>query len=100
MNRNKFVRELSNMTLTLEYPFPNPSDGELNLSYNILKDQEVSINIYSLTGYHLTTFLHKKKYEKGEYSLCFNLNSLPKTGMDLIILEGKWDRIIKKWVSY
>jgi hypothetical protein len=94
------VRELSNMTLRLEDPFPNPSDGELNLSYNIIKDQEVSVNIYSLTGQHLATLLNRKKYEKGEYSLCFNLNSLPKPGMYLIILEGKWDRIIKKWVSY
>jgi hypothetical protein len=72
----------------------------LNLSYNIIKDQELSINIYSLTGHHLATLLNRKKYEKGEYSLCFNLTSLPKPGMYLIILEGKWDRIVKKWVSY
>ncbi|MEY4048105.1 MAG: hypothetical protein RL284_1656, partial [Bacteroidota bacterium] len=94
------IRELNNMTLTMEDPFPNPSNGELNVSYNIIKDQEVSINIYSLTGHHLATLLHRKKHEKGEYSLCFNLTSLPKPGMYLIILEGKWDRIIKKWVSY
>ena len=94
------IRELNNSTLTMEDPFPNPSNGELNLSYNIIKNQELSINIYSLTGHHLATLLNKKKYEKGEYSLCFNLNSLPKPGMYLIILEGKWDRIIKKWVSY
>jgi hypothetical protein len=94
------IRELNNMTLTMEDPFPNPSNGELNLSYNIIKDQELSINIYSLTGHHLATLLNRKKYEKGEYSLCFNLTSLPKPGMYLIILEGKWDRIVKKWVSY
>ena len=40
------------------------------------------------------------KQEKGEYSLCFNLHSLPKPGIYLIILEGKRERIIKKWVSY
>jgi uncharacterized lipoprotein YddW (UPF0748 family) len=94
------TRELTYNTIKLEDPFPNPSQGELNLTYHVFKDQEISIHLYTLTGHHTGTLLNRKKHEKGAYSFCFNLNNLPKPGMYLIILEGKWERIIKKWVSY
>ena len=94
------IKEFKNATLSLDDPYPNPSSGEINLTYQIGVDQEISIKIYSLTGHHLGTLISKNKQEKGEYSLCFNLHSLPKPGMYLIILEGKNERIIKKWVSY
>jgi uncharacterized lipoprotein YddW (UPF0748 family) len=94
------TRELTTKTLRLEDPFPNPSHGEMNITFNVFKDQEISIHLYTVTGHHLGTLISKKKYEKGEYPFCFTLNTLPNPGMYLIVLEGKWERIIKKWVSY
>lgn len=94
------VKEFEKITLNLEDPYPNPSNGEINITYQVDADQEISIKIFSLTGHHLGTLMNQIKQEKGEYSLCFNLHSLPKPGIYLIILEGKRERIIKKWVSY
>jgi hypothetical protein len=94
------IKEYNNMSLNLDDPYPNPSNGEINITYRVGVDQDISIKIYALTGHHIGTLLYKNKQQKGEYSLCFNLHSLPKPGIYLIILEGKRERIIKKWVSY
>jgi uncharacterized lipoprotein YddW (UPF0748 family) len=94
------IKEYNNMSLNLDDPYPNPSNGEINITYRVGVDQDISIKIYAPTGHHMGTLLYKNKQQKGEYSLCFNLHSLPKPGIYLIILEGKRERIIKKWVSY
>jgi uncharacterized lipoprotein YddW (UPF0748 family) len=94
------VREFKPITLKLENPFPNPAREAVNLHYEVHTDQELSIHFYSITGQQLTTLVQKRKHEKGSYSLCYHMHTWLNPGVYLIILEGKEERIIKKWVSF
>lgn len=51
--------------------FPNPFNESINISYNLIQDTKVTINIYSLSG-KLIKNLVKRKQASGSYSVMWN----------------------------
>ena len=73
--------------------FPNPSDGEINISIYNPKSQEINISIYSIDG-RLINVISNSVLEKGQQNFVFNNELLP--GIYLVSLNTKGAREIKK----
>ncbi|MDF3077033.1 MAG: type sorting protein [Sphingobacteriaceae bacterium] len=75
--------------------YPNPVEDELNLSYHINKDSNVTIKIMDVLGNEIAT-LFSQKTSAGDRSNTFNLSSRLKSGFYFIRLVAGQETIIKR----
>ncbi|WP_348636616.1 T9SS type A sorting domain-containing protein [Mariniflexile litorale] len=76
--------------------FPNPSKGEVNISFKSSKSENIRVEVYSPTGVLVRTLMNDKMDSLKNYNLKFNENRTLPSGMYIcyIILENK--TIVKK----
>ncbi|MES2567847.1 MAG: T9SS type A sorting domain-containing protein [Bacteroidota bacterium] len=80
-NNNIKMRQIENQ-LSI---FPNPSNGEFNVSYVVLKRSYVNLTIYSINGALMNTVVDSTRQYEGKYQIPVNLNELP-NGIYLVTL--------------
>jgi hypothetical protein len=75
--------------------FPNPVEDELNLSFKVNKDSNVTIKIMDVLGNEITTLL-SQKVSAGEQSNTFNIASLLNSGFYFIRLVVGDEVVVKR----
>lgn len=75
--------------------YPNPVSDQLNLSYRINKDSNVTIKVMDVLGNEITTLLSQKMFA-GEQSNSFNVASRLNTGFYFVRIIAGTETIIKR----
>jgi len=75
--------------------YPNPVAEQLNLTYNVSKDSNVTIKIMDVLGNEITTLL-SQKMSAGEQTNSFNINNKLNTGYYFIRLIVGNETIVKR----
>jgi len=75
--------------------FPNPSYGDLNLSFETINQRDIQIDMYSNDG----RMVFSKAMLSGDTSMAIDLSDLPS---GLYFLKASMDNkiAIRKWVKY
>ena len=75
--------------------FPNPSNGNINLSLTVKNEGKYSINLFNQAGQKIEIVLHNEFLNKGEHNFFVNLNELP-NGFYYCQLMNKEEILTKK----
>jgi len=90
------LNEASKGTLNL-IVYPNPSQGNIVLKYNLIKRGDVKISIYDIQGRLITEELLKNQ-AVGEQSFSKNINNLSRGSIYLIQLETPYETFTEKLI--
>ena len=71
----------------LFFPFPNPANGNVALSFYLQESQNISIELFDVKGTSVKRIIEQAKYTPGNHSVSFNVEQLP-AGMYTIKLSG------------
>ena len=66
------ISKLNNFSI-----YPNPSNGEFTIKYDILKRANVRVTVYDLKGILIRTIVDVNNQHQGKYQIPVNLNELP-----------------------
>ena len=75
--------------------YPNPVAEQLNLTYNVGKDSNVTIKIMDILGNEITTLL-SQKMQAGEQTNTFNINNKLNSGFYFVRLIVGSETVIKR----
>ncbi|MDZ4665360.1 MAG: T9SS type A sorting domain-containing protein [Bacteroidota bacterium] len=75
LNSQVGIKENSNSNLSLEM-FPNPSNYEVHLNFNLKENSDVVIDVIDVMGRKISTLL-SEKLQTGTVSKTFNASTLP-----------------------
>lgn len=89
-NNTENIKTLSNVKV-----FPNPVSGQINLSFKLSKDINVSIKIMDALGNEINTLLSQRLAE-GDQTQTFNLSSNLKSGFYFIRIMAGTETIVKR----
>jgi hypothetical protein len=78
--------------------FPNPTDAELNVEFNLADARILEANIYSINGMLLKKVLSSKSYEMGKHKFETNIGDLLPGVYVLVIESDKGDVISRRIV--
>lgn len=92
---SKSVKQDDGKILNNVKVYPNPVQDELNLSYHINKDSNVTIKIMDVLGNEIAT-LFSQKSSAGDRGHSFNVSSRLKSGFYFIRLVAGKETIIKR----
>jgi len=95
-NQNKYPVKLLNELPELDI-YPNPSKGEFNIRYNVLKRSDVRLDIFDEKGILIRTLVDIKNQYEGKYTLPINLPDLP-DGIYTVSLLIERKRITEKLI--
>ncbi|TCK80987.1 T9SS type A sorting domain-containing protein [Albibacterium bauzanense] len=84
------IKTISNVKV-----FPNPVSGQINLSFKLSKDINVSIKIMDALGNEINTLLSQRLAE-GDQTHTFNLNSSLKSGFYFIRIMAGTETVVKR----
>lgn len=76
-----------NVSFVLNEIYPNPFNPQAAISFNILRDAEINMSIYSSNG-NLVDVISDKHYQAGNYVLNWNPKGLP-TGIYFLKIDSK-----------
>lgn len=68
--------------------YPNPSNGEFTIAYDLLKRSDVNISIYNISGSLVRSVTDVKGQYEGRYRLPVNLNELPNGIYIVTLING------------
>ena len=90
------ISDLENNNISAIGIYPNPSKELVNISYQLSKNSDVSIEIYDITGTNL--FVNNTKNQSlGSYTLKLNVKELGlKQGLYLVKINNKLRKLIIK----
>ena len=71
----------------LFFPFPNPANGNVALSFYLRESQNISIELFDVKGILVKRIIEQAKYTPGNHSVSFNVEQLP-AGIYNIKLSG------------
>lgn len=75
--------------------YPNPVAEQLNLTYNVSKDSNVTIKIMDILGNEIATLL-SQKMQAGEQTSSFNINNKLNSGYYFVRLIVGSETIVKR----
>jgi cytoskeletal protein RodZ len=75
--------------------FPNPTESNLNLEFELKNSQKLSISMYNINGQLLTTFNNQTEFSKGLNSIQLNTSDL-KEGIYLLVIQTEKEEVISK----
>ncbi len=75
--------------------YPNPVSSQINISYSLKKDNQVTIKILDVLGNEVATLFNQRMLA-GEQSNSFTLNSRISSGLYFIRIVAGGDAIIKR----
>jgi hypothetical protein len=78
--------------------YPNPVSSFATISLTLDKSQELSVNVYDLTG-HKIAAIEKTKYATGENTIRYDASALPKGMYFIQITDGKESTSLKMIVK-
>lgn len=74
---------------------PNPSSGQITLSYNLENTMAVRIDLFDITGKMVRTLSNQGKQYAGKYNVSYNISDLP-NGIYTATLTTEENRITTK----
>jgi len=77
--------------------FPNPSNGEFIIKYDVTKRADVRVDIYDLKGTLIRNVVNTAGQYEGKYQIPVNLNELP-SGIYIVDLTNNGKRFTEKVV--
>ena len=89
-NNTENIKTLSNVKV-----FPNPVSGQINLSFKLGKEINVSIKIMDALGNEINTLLSQRLTE-GDQTHTFNLSTNLKSGFYFIRIMAGTETIVKR----
>lgn len=78
--------------------YPNPVSSIANISLTLDKSQDLSVNVYDLTG-HKIAAIEKTQYASGENTIRYDASALPKGMYFIQITDGKDSTSLKMIVK-
>ncbi len=79
--------------------FPNPSRGETLLEFDLLKKDQLTIELIGIKGEVIKSFTSLQVFEKGPHHYPIKAHDFP-SGMYLVRISGKHETKVLKWVNY
>jgi Secretion system C-terminal sorting domain/Fibronectin type III domain len=77
---------------------PNPSNGALNIAYNVAGASRINVDIFNIQGQVVRSLINEDKTE-GVYEDNFDLSDL-QSGLYLIVVrQGNGERAVKRWIK-
>ncbi len=74
---------------------PNPSSGQITLSYNLENTMVVRIELFDITGKMVKTLSNQGKQYAGKYNVSYNISDLP-NGIYMATLTTEYDKVTTK----
>lgn len=74
---------------------PNPSSGQITLSYNLENTMAVRIDLFDITGKMVKTLSNQGKQYAGKYNVSYNISDLP-NGIYMATLTTEEDKVTTK----
>ncbi|HRF99783.1 MAG TPA: T9SS type A sorting domain-containing protein [Bacteroidia bacterium] len=90
------VKNLSNQIINSFVVYPNPSNGNANVSFNIVENNTVNINVYDVLG-NLVSTNSANSFEKGNHTVNLNTANLS-SGIYTVSLEINGAKETKKLI--
>ncbi len=90
LTNNDIIKSLENVKV-----YPNPVADQLNVSYTIKKDSNVTIKIMDVLGNEITTLMSQRQ-SAGEQTSSFNLSAKLSSGFYFVRLTAGTDSVIKR----
>jgi hypothetical protein len=75
--------------------FPNPTDGAMQLEFELATEQKLSLEIYSINGQLIKVLQKEINYPKGKNTLNSQIGEL-KEGMYLLVIQFENGTIVSK----
>lgn len=75
--------------------YPNPSNGEFTVKYELLKRSDVKITIFNITGALVKSIVNVASQYEGQYQIPVNLNELPNGIYSVSFIKGGTQSIEK-----
>jgi hypothetical protein len=79
--------------------FPNPSNDNTNITFNLNNSSDVSIQIFDLQGKLVKTVYNNTKLYVGEHNVNFNISDL-QLGTYIVLLNTNSERKVVKFIKY
>jgi hypothetical protein len=79
--------------------YPNPTNENTNISFNLNKTSDVTVQVYDLTGKLVKSIYNNTKLYSGEYNLNFNVSNL-ELGTYIVLLQTNTEKKIAKFIKY
>ena len=79
--------------------FPNPSNDNTNITFNLNNSSDVSIQIFDLQGKLVQTVYNNTKLFAGEHNVNFNVSNL-QLGTYMVLLNTNSERKVVKFIKY
>ena len=74
--------------------YPNPTNGRCYLNYGLNRDQNVNLSVWNMQGQRVKVLLDKTQ-NAGNYTLTFNLETLPKGVYVVKFVSGSREQVRK-----
>lgn len=75
--------------------FPNPSAGQISLSYNLDNNSAVNIELFDITGKRVKTLTNLGRQYAGKYNVSYNISDLP-NGIYMATLSTDTNKVSSK----
>jgi hypothetical protein len=79
----------------LEQNYPNPFNPTTTISFSLPSAQQVSLNVYDITGRQVATLMNNERRPAGQNSAVFNAAGLS-SGVYFYILQAGSNRLTQK----
>jgi PKD repeat protein len=87
------IQFIDNSSITM---FPNPSNGNTTLNFEVLENNKVSIALYDLMGREVMNIANQELMSKGSQSIAINTKALGAGGVYLVRVQAGNQILIKK----
>ncbi|MEO6305990.1 MAG: T9SS type A sorting domain-containing protein, partial [Bacteroidia bacterium] len=77
--------------------YPNPSNGEFTIKYDVLKRADIKVDILDMKGVLLKTVVNVSGQFEGKYQIPVNINELP-NGIYIVSLTNNGKRFTEKMI--
>lgn len=91
------VNQLTNVVVNSFVVYPNPASQNANISFNIVENNTVTINIYDILGNLVSSLNKGNEFEKGNHTVNLNTSNLS-SGIYTVSLEVNGAKETKKLI--
>lgn len=91
------INQLTNVVVNSFVVYPNPANQNTTISFNIIENNTVTINVYDVLGNLVSSLNQGNEFEKGNHTVALNTSNLS-SGIYTISLEVNGAKETKKLV--
>ena len=99
VSTNPIHSQFSNDLISQIKLFPNPSNDNTNITFNLNNSSDVSIQIFDLQGKLAKTIYNNTKLYVGEHNVTFNVSDL-QLGTYIVLINTNSENKLVKFIKY